>query len=120
MVRELQALFDTAHEAVLIMPDGERVVVPSERIAELRLILNPALDKGDLTTQEAADLLRVSRPYLIKRMEEGVLPYYMVGSHRRIRRDDFEAYFEVRKKERRAALDEISRIAAIYEEMEEE
>ena len=119
-MRELQALFGTAQEVVLTLQDGQKVALPAERVIELKHFLDSLPAEEALTTQEAADRLAVSRPYLIKRMEEGALPYYMVGSHRRIRREDFDAFLEVRKKERRAALDEISRIAAIYEEMEEE
>ncbi len=121
-MRELQALFGTAQEVVLKMPDGEEVVMPSERMAELRQILSRSSETDDLTTQEAADQLRVSRPFLIKKMEEGALPFYMVGTHRRIRRDDFETYFEIKKRERRAALAELSRLAVemeAYEESEE-
>lgn len=119
-MRELRAIFGSAEEVVLTLQDGQKFALPAVKVIELKQFLDSLPAEVALTTQEAADRLAVSRPYLIKRMEEGALPYYMVGSHRRIRLEDFETFLELRKKERRAALDEISRIAAIYEEMEEE
>jgi excisionase family DNA binding protein len=65
--------------------------------------------RAELTTQEAADLLGVSRPYLIKLLEQGALPYTVTaGNHRRLRLSDVLAYRRVRDQERRAALAEMS------------
>lgn len=61
----------------------------------------------ELTTQEAADLLNVSRPFLIKLLEQGEIPYIKVGSHRRIRFEDLIAYKQQRDLKRRQSLKEL-------------
>lgn len=65
----------------------------------------------DLTTFEAADILGVSRPYLIRLIEKGDIPAHRVGTHRRIRSDDLLAYKAKFDKMRDDALAEITRIA---------
>jgi excisionase family DNA binding protein len=63
---------------------------------------------ADLTTQQAADLLNVSRPFLIKLLEEEKMPFHKVGRHRRIKAEDAFAYKDKRDKERAAALAEMA------------
>ncbi len=65
----------------------------------------------ELTTQQAADLLQVSRPYLIRLLEEGNIRYHMTGSHRRIRMGDLQEYKKVRDERRRANLREMVRVS---------
>jgi len=66
----------------------------------------------DLTTQEAADHLNVSRPYLIKLLEEEKIPYVTVGRHRRIRAADLFAYKAARDATRKKALEELAALDA--------
>lgn len=65
----------------------------------------------ELTTQQAADILNVSRPYLITVLEKGELPFTKVGTHRRIRFVDVMTYKESMKIRSSAAMDELVRIA---------
>lgn len=66
---------------------------------------------AELTTQEAANLLNISRPHLNKLLEAGVLPHHKVGTHRRVRFHDLEAYREEREKERENSLSELAKQA---------
>ncbi|MDE9365683.1 helix-turn-helix domain-containing protein [Luteipulveratus sp. YIM 133132] len=84
-------LADLLAQIVQALAQGQGVsVIPRQRL---------------LTTQEAADLLNVSRPTLIKRLEAGDLAYEMRGRHRRIRLDELLAYQERLRVQRSDALD---------------
>jgi excisionase family DNA binding protein len=59
---------------------------------------------AELTTQEAANLLNVSRPFLNKMLERGEIQFHKVGTHRRIKFSDLENYRQKRERERSAAM----------------
>lgn len=66
---------------------------------------------SELSTQQAADMLGVSRPHLIKLLEEGKIPYRKIGSHRRILFEDLGKYDKDLKKTRSERLAFLSKQA---------
>ncbi|MEY4510099.1 MAG: hypothetical protein RLZZ450_2221 [Pseudomonadota bacterium] len=91
----------------------ESVFYVLERVAEV-------LARGDsitvvpvgreVTTQQAADLLSVSRQYLVRLLDEGRIAFRKTGKHRRLRIEDVLEFKDKRDKDRRAGLRELSRM----------
>ncbi|WNH53864.1 helix-turn-helix domain-containing protein [Stenotrophomonas oahuensis] len=63
---------------------------------------------AELTTQEAADLLNVSRPHFVKLLEEGELAFHRTGKHRRVRFSDLMQYKEARERASEQAMAELA------------
>ncbi len=104
----------------LIGPDGERIALPQSVFRVLRQIIYHMLrgrtifivpDNKELTTQEAAEFLNISRPYLIKLLEQGEMPFAFVGSHRRIRFSDLMDFKARQYAERKSAIEEMAQIS---------
>lgn len=66
---------------------------------------------AEMTTQEAANFLNVSRPHLISLMEKGDIPFHKVGTHRRVSFRAIQDYKERLRAERSGALDELARLS---------
>ena len=64
--------------------------------------------KHELTTQEAAAFLNVSRPFVIKQLEEGKIPYRKVGRHRRVEFEQLVKYQESLRRDTDSALQELA------------
>jgi excisionase family DNA binding protein len=117
---QIDVIFRGPRSPYLVGPDGERVELPVSAFEALKLVIE-ALARGqsvavvphdkDLTSQEAADMLHVSRPHLIKLLDGGKIPFHRVGTHRRIKLEDALAHRDRRDAARKAALDELTRLS---------
>src|SRR6266567_4095694 len=115
--RDLTALLDLGtflehhtEPALLLGPDGEQVPLPEE-VYRVVVEVVQAMREGKiitlvprtqrLTTQEAADFLGISRPTLVKLLEDGKIPYDQPGRHRRLMFTDLLAYQQQQHASRR-------------------
>jgi len=100
-----------------IQGSDELVTIPLKALKLLTSILsNMAEGKSialmptdaEISTQQAAEILNVSRPHVIKLLEKGEIPYKKVGSHRRILLQDILEYESKFKKKRRKQLNKLA------------
>jgi excisionase family DNA binding protein len=104
-------------KAQLVGPDGQRMILPHSLYVVLREAVRELVEgngvsilpvTAELTTQQAAELLNVSRPFLIKLLEKAEIPFHMAGTHRRIYLRDLTAYKDRRDAAALAALSQLS------------
>jgi excisionase family DNA binding protein len=101
-----------------VQVDGGEVLRLPKAISDLLYLMLTEMAQGnavtlipvhaELTTQEAADYLNVSRPHLIRMLEQGKVKFHMVGTHRRIRFSDLEAYRKAAEEEHQRVMDELA------------
>jgi len=120
--QELSAVLETrAKTQKISMTDRQGVIhnvdIP---VSALRLLIDVLTELGDgnsikfipigaeMTTQEAADMLNVSRPTLIRMLDNAEIPYHRTGNRRKLRYTDVVAYRERTRAARISALDELS------------
>jgi len=102
---------------------GETVMIPKTAFRLFVAILTEMANgnavriiphQAELTTQEAAELLNVSRPYLVRLLDDKRIPFHRVGTHRRILFKDVMAY---RAQHRRARKDTLDRLSKLDQEL---
>jgi excisionase family DNA binding protein len=106
--------------ARLVAPDGTAVEIPASAfhalqsvvrdMAQGRTVLLIPHDR-ELTTQEAADMLNMSRQFFVRLLDRGEIPYHRTGTHRRVSASDVVAYRERRNARRGEGLDELTRMS---------
>lgn len=126
--KDLDELLDLARfvdqhtePGLLLGPDGEQVPLPAEVYRVLRQVVD-VMRQGKatlvapqgmlLTTQEAADFLGISRPTLVKLLEDGAIAFEKPNRHRRVRLQDLVDFQARQRRERRATLDQITEDAS--------
>jgi excisionase family DNA binding protein len=113
-----RALVQTKNQAIRVaLDDGKELTLPKS-VTELLVRILTELSNGnmvnimpihaELTTQEAANHLNVSRPFLIKLLESGQLAFHKVGSHRRVKYEDLKQFMAEHEKIREAAMQEMA------------
>jgi excisionase family DNA binding protein len=106
------------HQPTLVGEGGDRILLP-EPLHRVLVQALRFLERGEgvmilpstqeLTTQSAAELLGVSRQYVVQLVEEGKIPFHKVGSHRRLSMKDVLRYRRQRDANRKKRLGEIDR-----------
>lgn len=100
--------FNAGGKPVKLTLNGKlTVLVPESTLKAMSKACATDAD-DEMTTQEAADFLNVSRPYLIRLLDEGKIPFRLVGAHRRVRKADVFSYDAEVSAKREKILEELA------------
>lgn len=112
----------TSARLIVGAPGAKAEIILAPALTQLMMELLRHIGQGDavtlvpisqmLTTQQAADILNVSRPHLVSLLEKGEIPHSLVGRHRRVRAEDLFRYKEARDRTRQAALAQLADLDA--------
>jgi len=115
---ELARLRQRGEEELKVQLDDGRALALPKAVTDLLHHILDEMSAGnavriipihaELTTQEAADILNVSRPYVVKLLEEGKIPFHMAGTHRRVFFRDLDAYRRAFEERRQRAMEELA------------
>lgn len=125
--RRLSRLAPVKREIEVQIPEmgDEATITLTPTVLKLLTDIVTAMARGDavtvipmhaeISTNQAADILNVSRPYLIGLLEKGEIQFKKVGSHRRILLEDVVGYKEVQDQKSREAMNELAQITQQFE-----
>ena len=129
-VKALHGLLQKEGRARLVGKGGEPAIELPDAVFDLLMKIVDGLQQGkaisivpvtqDLTTQQAAEMLGVSRPFFVKLLETNQLPYHLAGTHRRVYLQDLLVYKQDRDQQRHEALNQMAREAdeqGIYDQV---
>lgn len=120
-VHALRKLLKREGKARLVGKGGEPIQELPDAVFGLLLQILEDMQRGqaisivpvtqDQTTQQAAEILGMSRPFLVKLLEAGAIPFHMVGTHRRVYLSDLLKYKSQRDRERHQAIHRMAEAA---------
>lgn len=119
--KALAALESSPAQAELRI-DGDSIALPETVLRPVKAVLSLLAsgkmvrieeEREELSTQQAAERLNVSRTHLIELLEEGAIPYRKVGTHRRVRTEDVLAYKEAAYRQSQDMLKQLTEEAQV-------
>lgn len=127
ILRQIEGLIHARSGAALVGRDGNPIPLP-KALNDLLLFVVESMKRNQaillipedeaFTTQAAANFLGMSRPYLLRLLTAGKIPFHRVGTHRRIMFKDLLSFQESRSKERNQGLSDLTRMldeAGVYD-----
>lgn len=114
ILREALHLFDSIPNgtARLVTAHGQEVkIVPAEVVELIKVLIHEKVveaENDEISPNEAAEILRVSRPTVVRMCKKGLLKFYMVGAHHRLSRKEVEIYAKTQLTRRQEVLEKLT------------